>query len=230
MSGASRRPFDIEECTVIQQCLDRHNYFAPAALGHSSSKARLASGSRQFPGYLLHGKEKHGGQRRKGEDLPRRLQTILIRHCQVNDGQVGRKLLDFGHCIIAIRRLATNLPAGTFFEYPAKQKAYRHIVILLARSDCSLSRTTAARLTLLAYLFAEILNFSASSFGFELASSTAFVTPSGMFHAQSPLPARKPKTLKCPSNFRSPSGLASFRIVALNRRLDLRSLPLCPAR
>jgi hypothetical protein len=101
---------------------------------------------------------------------------------------------------------------------------------LLARNDCSLSKTTAARLTLLAYPFDKILNSSADSFGFELPPSAAFFTPPGTIHAQSPLPARKPKTLKCPSNFRSPSGLASFRIVALNRRLDLRSLPLCPAR
>jgi hypothetical protein len=101
---------------------------------------------------------------------------------------------------------------------------------LLARNDCSLSKTTAARLTLLAYRFGEILNYSASSFGFKLPPSIAFVTPPGTIHTQSPLPARTPKTLKRPTDYRSPSGLASFRIVALNRRLNLRSLPLCPAR
>jgi len=41
---------------------------------------------------------------------------------------------------------------------------------------------------------------------------------------------RELKTLKHPSNFRSPSGLSSLRIEALSRRLGLKSLPLCPAR
>jgi hypothetical protein len=43
-------------------------------------------------------------------------------------------------------------------------------------------------------------------------------------------PSSKLKTLKLPSNFRSPSGLSSFRIEALSRWLGLISLPLCPAR
>jgi hypothetical protein len=51
-----------------------------------------------------------------------------------------------------------------------------------------------------------------------------------MFAAQSPLPSSKPKALKLPSNFRSPSGLSSFQIVALSQRLGLRNLPLSPAR
>jgi len=51
-----------------------------------------------------------------------------------------------------------------------------------------------------------------------------------MFHVQNPLPSSKPTALKLPSNFRSPSGLSSFRIVALSRWLGLRNLPLSPAR
>jgi hypothetical protein len=51
-----------------------------------------------------------------------------------------------------------------------------------------------------------------------------------MFAVQSPLPSSKPKALKLPSNFRSPSGLSSFQIVALSQRLGLRNLPLSPAR
>jgi hypothetical protein len=43
-----------------------------------------------------------------------------------------------------------------------------------------------------------------------------------MFNDQSPLPSRKLKTLKRPSNFRSPSGLASLRIEALLLGFDLR--------
>ncbi len=52
----------------------------------------------------------------------------------------------------------------------------------------------------------------------------------GMFAAQSPLPSSKPEALRLPSNFRSPSGLSSLRIVALSQRLGLRNLPLSPAR
>jgi hypothetical protein len=44
------------------------------------------------------------------------------------------------------------------------------------------------------------------------------------------LPAGRPKTLKRPSNVRSPLGLSSLRLSALGQRLNLRSLPLCPAR
>jgi len=70
-----------------------------------------------------------------------------------------------------------------------------------------------------------ILNLSSSPFGLELPPSATFFTPPGVFHAQNPLPSFKPKTLKRPSNFRSPSGLSSFRIEALGQRLSLRSLP-----
>jgi hypothetical protein len=101
---------------------------------------------------------------------------------------------------------------------------------LLARIDCSLSRATAARSTLLPYLFDATLNFSSSPFGPELPSSLALSRLRGMFAVQSPLPSSKPKALKLPSNFRSPSGLSSFRIVALSRWLGLRNLPLSPAR
>jgi hypothetical protein len=83
---------------------------------------------------------------------------------------------------------------------------------------------------LLAYFFDEILNFSSGPFGFDLPSSDVFATSPGMFIAQSPLPSRKLRTLKCPSNFRSPLGLASLWIIALGWRRNLRSLPLCPAR
>jgi len=92
------------------------------------------------------------------------------------------------------------------------------------------SRTSAARLTLLTYFFSEILNSSSSPFGLDLPPSDVFVTSPGMFNDQSPLPSSKLKTLKCPSNFRSPSGLASLGIIALGWGRDLRSLPLCPAR
>ena len=102
--------------------------------------------------------------------------------------------------------------------------------LLLARIDCSLSRATAARSMLLPYLFDATLNFSSSPFGLELPSSIAFSRPRGMFDVQSPLPSSKPKALKLPSNFRSPSGLSSFQIVALSQRLGLRNLPLSPAR
>jgi len=54
---------------------------------------------------------------------------------------------------------------------------------LLARSDCSLSRTTAARSKLLTYPFGEILNSSSSPFGLLLPPSVAFITPLGMFVA-----------------------------------------------
>ena len=101
---------------------------------------------------------------------------------------------------------------------------------MLARSDCSLSRTTAARSKLLTYPFSEILNSSSSPFGLMLPTSAAFITPPGLFVAQSPLPSRELKTLKHPSNFRSPSGLSSLWIVALSQRLGLRSLPWYPAR
>jgi len=70
-----------------------------------------------------------------------------------------------------------------------------------------------------------ILNLSSSPFGLGLPPSATFFTPPGVFHAQNPLPSFKPKTLKRPSNFRSPSGLSSFRIEALGQRLSLRSLP-----
>jgi hypothetical protein len=93
--------------------------------------------------------------------------------------------------------------------------------LLLARNDCPLSRTTAARSTLPAYLFSAILDFSSSPFGLELPPSTAFFTPPGAFIAQSPLPSLKPKTFRRPSNFRSPSGLSSLRIVALGQRWDI---------
>jgi len=52
----------------------------------------------------------------------------------------------------------------------------------------------------------------------------------GMFAVQVPLPSSEPEALKLPSDFRSPSGLSSFRIEALNRWLGLRNLPLSPAR
>ena len=52
----------------------------------------------------------------------------------------------------------------------------------------------------------------------------------GMFNAQSPLPFSKPEALELPSNFHSPLGLSSFRIVVLNRRLCSRNLPSYPAR
>ena len=84
--------------------------------------------------------------------------------------------------------------------------------------------------TLPAYLFGAILNSSSSPFGLLLPPSVAFITPPGMFVAQSPLPSRELKTLKHPSNFRSPSGLSSLWIVALSQRLGLRSLPWYPAR
>jgi len=83
---------------------------------------------------------------------------------------------------------------------------------------------------LLPYLFDATLNFSSSPFGPELPSSLALSRLRGMFAVQSPLPSSKPKALKLPSNFRSPSGLSSFRIVALSRWLGLRNLPLSPAR
>jgi hypothetical protein len=60
----------------------------------------------------------------------------------------------------------------------------------LARNDCSPSRTTAARSTLLAYLFDEILSFSSSPFDFKLPSSVALFTRLGMIVARSPLPSR----------------------------------------
>jgi hypothetical protein len=50
---------------------------------------------------------------------------------------------------------------------------------LLARSDCPLSRTTAARSTLLTYLFDAILNSPSGPFGFPLPSSFAFFTHPG---------------------------------------------------
>ena len=77
---------------------------------------------------------------------------------------------------------------------------------------------------------ASIPNLSSSPFGSELPPSAPFITSPGVFLAQNPLPAGKPETLKRPSNFRSPSGLSSLRLSALGQRLNLRSLPLCPAR
>jgi len=84
---------------------------------------------------------------------------------------------------------------------------------------------------LLAYLFGEILSSSYSQFGFDLQSSAALFTRLGMFIAQSPLPYRKPRTLKRPSNFRSPSGLASLldqsaRLAARSDKLTLVSGPI----
>jgi len=70
-------------------------------------------------------------------------------------------------------------------------------------------RRCAARSTLLAYLFNKILSFSSSPFDFKLPSSVALFTRLGMIFARSPLPSCKPRTLKRPSDFRSPSGLAS---------------------
>ena len=64
-----------------------------------------------------------------------------------------------------------------------------------------LSRTTAARLTLLAYFFGEILNSFSSPFGFDLPPSDVFATSPGMFIAQSPLPSCKLRTFKCPPTF-----------------------------
>ena len=56
---------------------------------------------------------------------------------------------------------------------------------MLARSDCSLSRATAARSMLLPYLFNAALNFSSSPFDLGLPSSVAF--------SRSPGYARRPK-------------------------------------
>jgi len=101
---------------------------------------------------------------------------------------------------------------------------------LLARSDCPLSKATAARSTLPAYPFNVILNTSYCPFGLRLPSSTSLIALSGYVHCLNPLPSSVSRTLKLPSSFRSPSGLSSFRIEALNRWLGLRSLPLRPAR
>ena len=75
-----------------------------------------------------------------------------------------------------------------------------------------------------------ILNLSSSPFGLELRPSAPLFAPPGALLAQNPLPVSKLRTLKRPSNFRSPSGLSSFRIIALGQRRSLRSLPLCAAR
>ena len=87
------------------------------------------------------------------------------------------------------------------------------------------------RSALLAYLFGEILSFSSSSFDFKLPSSSALFTRLGMIVAQNPLPSRKPRTLKRPSNFRSPSGLASLldrsaRLAARSEKLTFVSGPI----
>jgi hypothetical protein len=57
----------------------------------------------------------------------------------------------------------------------------------LARSDCFLSKATAARSTLLPYLFDTALNFSSSPFGLELPSSAAFFTPPGYVRRSKPV-------------------------------------------
>jgi hypothetical protein len=71
--------------------------------------------------------------------------------------------------------------------------------------------------------------------GFQVFSVTAarlapyaFVTPPGMFVTQSPLLSREIRTLKRPSNLRSPSALSSLQIVALSRRLGSEKLTLAP--
>lgn len=73
-----------------------------------------------------------------------------------------------------------------------------------------------------------ISNSFSSPFGLELPPSAAFFTPPGVFLVQNPLPSPKLETLKRPSNFRSPPGLASLGIVALGQRRSLRSLPFVP--
>jgi len=57
----------------------------------------------------------------------------------------------------------------------------------LARNDCSLSKASAARLTLLPYLFGATLDFSSSPFGLELPSSVAFFTPPGHVRRSKPV-------------------------------------------
>jgi hypothetical protein len=66
---------------------------------------------------------------------------------------------------------------------------------------------------------------NARRFGFQLPSSFALFTHSGYVLRLSPLPSFKSQTSRHPSNLRSPSGLSSFRIVALGRRQGLESLP-----
>jgi hypothetical protein len=139
--------------------------------------------------------------------------------------QVDTCLYDTRRAFIRIRISAPELIRLSTCSKPSTRNG-----LLLARSDCSLSKTTAARSKLLTYSFGEILNSSSSPFGLALPPSAAFVTPPGMFVAQSPLPSRELKILKRPSNFRSPSGLSSLGIVALSQRHCLRSLPWYPAR
>jgi len=102
-------------------------------------------------------------------------------------------------------RLSNPFVSDSEVSLPIPQSLYR-ISGVVFRPLCPSG--TAARSTLLAYLFDEILSFSCSPFDFELPSSAALFTRLGMIVARSPLPSRKPRTLKRPSNLLSPPVLS----------------------
>ena len=106
-------PFELtieeEEGLSAQECLDTRNDLVELSLGQRASDAGPASQVDELWRQTNRAKQ-NGSSGRMLADFARCVDSILAGHQEVEDNQVGVKLVGFGNRLVAIGRFATNFP------------------------------------------------------------------------------------------------------------------------